>query len=147
MEQAIQKLYTAFHSGHLNPDCSMQCAVGNICDNRDYWKHFTDFHGSVQLNYVGKVNEAFGKKFNGYSPFELLKIETKFLEGCGYLLPIDRKSKNAGITIDKEVLFQGLSKVVSFLCELDGVQDVMDCSKLFNFEAKRTEKDLDFVVN
>ena len=137
MEQAIQKLYTAFHNDRLNPDCCCQCAVGNICDNRDYWKHFTDFHGSVKLNYVGKVNEAFGKKFNGYSPLELLKIEAEFLEGCGYSLPIDRRGKNAEIEITKEILFQGLSKVVSFLCVLDVVPDVMDCSRLFNYELEK----------
>ena len=149
MEQAIQKLYSAFHSDHLNPDCCLQCAVGNICDNRDYWKHFTDIHGSVKLNYVGKVNEAFGKKFNGYSPSELLKIEAEFLSGCGYSLPIDRRGKNAEITITKEILFQGLSKVVSFLCILDGISDVMDCSKLFNYEFQEdTEnlKDLNLTV-
>lgn len=134
MEQAIQKLYSAFHNGNLNPDCCLQCAVGNICDNRDFWKHFTDFHGSVKLNYVGKVNEAFGKKFNGYSPLDLLKIEAEFLAGCGYSIPIDRRGKNAEIIITKEILFQGLSKVVSFLCVLDGVPDVMDCSQLFNYK-------------
>jgi len=137
MEQAIQKLYTAFHNDRLNPDCCCQCAVGNICNNRDYWKHFTDFHGSVKLNYVGKVNEAFGKKFNGYTPLELLKIEAEFLEGCGYSLPIDRRGKNAEIAITKEILFQGLSKVVSFLCVLDGVPDVMDCSRLFNYKFEK----------
>jgi hypothetical protein len=133
MEQAVKKLYTAFHSGHLNPDCSMQCAVGNICDRRDFWKHFTDLHGSVKLNYVGKVNEAFGKKFNGYSPLELLRIEAQFLAGCGYVLPIDRRSKNSEVKITKEILFQGLSKVVSFLCVLDRIPDIMDCSQLFDF--------------
>jgi hypothetical protein len=138
MDKAIQKLYTAFHSGHLNPDCSVQCAVGNICDSRDFWKHFTDLHGSVKLNYVGKVNEAFGKKFNGYSPLELLKIEAQFLSGCGYSTPIDRRGKNAHISINKEILFQGLSKVVSFLCVLDGISDVMDCSKLFSYETKKS---------
>lgn len=147
MEQAIQKLYTAFHSGYLNPYCSVQCAVGNICDSRDFWKHFTDLHGSVKLNYVGTVNEVFGKKFNGYSPLELLKIEAQFLAGCGYSLPIDRRGKNDEVVITKEILFQGLSKVVSFLCELDRVPDIMDCSKLFNFEVKHCEKGIDVLVN
>ena len=141
MEQAIQKLYTAFHSAQLNPNCCCQCAVGNICDNRDYWKHFTDFHGSVVLNYVGKVNEAFEKKFNGYSPLELLQIEAEFLAGCGYSLPIDRRGKNADKLINKEILFQGLSRVVSFLCILDGIPDVMDCSLLFDYELKENVED------
>lgn len=142
MEQAIQKLYTAFHSGQLNPNCCYKCAVGNICDNKDYWKHFTELHGSVVLNYVGKVNEAFGKKFNGYSPLELLQIEAEFLKGCGFSLPIDRRGKNAEIVITNEVLFQGLSKVVSFLCFLDGIPDVMDCSHLFNNKLEKEIEEL-----
>jgi hypothetical protein len=142
MEQAIQKLYTAFHSGHLNPDCSVQCAVGNICDSRDFWKHFTDLHGSVKLNYVGKVNEVFGKKFNGYSPIELLKIEAQFLSGCGYSIPIDRRGKNAEVIVTKEILFQGLSKVISFLCFLDRVPDIMDCSQLFDFQLEEKNKNM-----
>ncbi|MGK0175445.1 MAG: hypothetical protein ACI9AT_001832 [Ulvibacter sp.] len=142
MEHAIQKLYTAFHSGNLNPDCSMQCAVGNICDRHDYWKHFTDLHGSVKLNYVGKVNEAFGKKFNGYLPLELLKIEAEFLLGCGYSLPIDRSHKNTEVVISKEILFQGLSKVVSFLCVLDRIPDIMDCSQLFDFGIEEDKENM-----
>lgn len=142
MEQAIQKLYVAFHSGHLNPDCSTQCAVGNICDNNNYWEHFTEQHGSVKLNYVGRVNEVFGKKFNGYSPLELLKIEFQFLLGCGYSLPIDRRGKNEDVVITKEILFQGLTKVVSFLCMLDGVSDVMDCSQLFNFGLEEDKENM-----
>jgi hypothetical protein len=147
MEQAIQKLYIAFHSGHLNPDCSIQCAVGNICDSRDFWKHFTDLHGSVKLNYVGKVNEAFGKKFHGYSPLELLKIEAQFLTGCGYSLPIDRSHKNAEVVITKDILFQGLSKVVSFLCVLDKVSDIMDCSQIFSYKTKESDEVLSVDVN
>ena len=88
LEQAISKLYTAFHNNTLNPECCKSCAVGNILDNTDTWKHLTEGHGSLNLTYVGKVNEAFGRKLNGYSPLELLKIEAAFLSGCGYKLPL-----------------------------------------------------------
>jgi hypothetical protein len=90
---------------------------------------------------VGKVNEVFGKKFNGYSPLELLKIEVEFLKGCGYSLPIDRRGKNAELSITKEILFQGLSRVVSFLCVLDGIPDVMDCSRLFDYGLEENTED------
>src|SRR5690606_19526586 len=73
-EKAVTKLYKAFHDDKLNPECCKQCAVGNICDNFDAWRYFTDSHGGTTLNYVGKVNEAFGKRINGYLPSELLKI-------------------------------------------------------------------------
>ena len=36
---AIQKLYQAFHNNTLNPDDCKLCAVGNILDNNDNWKH------------------------------------------------------------------------------------------------------------
>ena len=80
-EKAVSKLYDAFNSGSLHPECACQCAVGNICDNKDFWKYFSDEHGSLKLNYVGKVNEAFGRRFNGYTPLELLQIERAFLKG------------------------------------------------------------------
>ena len=133
LEQAIKKLYIAFHNGTLHPECCKSCAVGNILDNKDSWKHLSDSHGSLQLNYVGLVNQNFGRKFNGYSPMELLQIETEFLKGCGYGLPLNRNNRKPKNPTDKEVLFQGLSSAIAFLCALDGVENVMDYSKLFEF--------------
>ncbi|MGB3774810.1 MAG: Na(+)-translocating NADH-quinone reductase subunit F [Leeuwenhoekiella sp.] len=134
LEQAITKLYTAFHNDTLHPECCKSCAVGNILDNSDAWRHLSDNHGSLVLNYVGRVNEGFGRRINGYTPSELLKIEAVFLEGCGYNLPLGRKSKRPKDPTSKEVLFNGLNAAVSFLCYLDGIDDVMDYSKLFEFE-------------
>lgn len=133
-EQAINKLYTAFHNNELNPECCNHCAVGNICDNHDRWKHLTDEHGSVVLNYVGVVNEKFGRRINGYLPTELLHIEAEFLKGCGYSLPFNYKSVRPINPTSKDTLFQGLCATVSFLCKLDGLPDVMDCSEIFKYE-------------
>ena len=134
LENALRKLYKAFHEGMLHPECCKQCAVGNILDNTDTWKHLTDLHGSLKLNYVGMVNQNFGKKFNGYTPLELLQIEAEFLKGCGYTLPLNGNGKKPQTPTDKEILFNGLNKTVEFLCELDGVENVMDYSKLFEFK-------------
>ncbi|WP_031427382.1 hypothetical protein [Flavimarina sp. Hel_I_48] len=134
LENAITKLYTAFHNGDLHPECCKSCAVGNILDNTDSWKHLSDTHGSVNLNYVGKVNEAFGRRMNGYTPSELLRIEATFLQGCGYVLPLGRKSKRPKDPTSKDILFNGLCAVISFLCALDGIDNVMDYSRLFEFE-------------
>ncbi len=133
-DQAIKKLYIAFHNNTLHPECFKSCAVGNILDNKDSWKHLSDSHGSLQLNYVGMVNQNLGRKFNGYSPIELLQIETEFLTGCGYGLPLNRNNPKPKNPTDKEVLFQGLSNAIAFLCELDGMENVMDYSKLFEFQ-------------
>ncbi|WP_282134323.1 Na(+)-translocating NADH-quinone reductase subunit F [Seonamhaeicola maritimus] len=142
-EAAIKKLYTAFYNNTLNPECCKQCAVGNILDNTDSWKHISDFHGSLKLNYVGKVHQNFGRKFNGYSPLELLHIEAAFLKACGFELPLHHKNKKPKNPTDKNVLFEGLSKVIELLCVLDNIPNVMDYQKLF--EVKKVTKNV--IVN
>ncbi len=138
LESALKKLYTAFHLDTLNPECCKQCAVGNILDNRDSWKHLSDSHGALELNYVGKVHQTLGRKFNGYSPFELLKIEHIFLNACGFQLPLHHKNNKPKNPTDKAILFNGLSAVISFLYKLDGVTNVMDYTKLLAFENEKS---------
>jgi hypothetical protein len=140
LDLAIQKLYTAFQNNTLHPECCKQCAVGNILDHTDSWKQLSDQHGSLKLNYVGLVNQNFGKRFNGYSPLELLQIEAEFLKGCGYQLPFHHKNKKPENPTDKDVLFMGLSAVVTFLCHLDQIPDVMDCSELFQYKNENINK-------
>ena len=138
LENAINKLYLAFHNDKLNPECSKQCAVGNICNNTDSWKYFSDTHGSLILNYVGRVHQNLGRKFYGYSPEELLNIEAAFLSGCGYTLPFNQKTKKPANPTSKETLFTGLCAVVEFLCKLDGISNVMDYSNLFEYKTNRS---------
>lgn len=134
LENAIKKLYVAFHSNELHPECCKSCAVGNILDRTDAWKHLSDDHGSLRLNYVGKVHQSFGRRFNGYTPIELLQIEATFLRACNYQLPIARHHFKPDNPKDKELLFNGLCEVVKFLCRLDQVPNVMDYTKLFETE-------------
>lgn len=141
-EAAINKLYTAFHNSQLNPECCKQCAVGNILDNTDGWKQLSDHHGALRLNYVGKVHQSFGRKFNGYTPLELLQIEITFLKACGYELPLHYKNKKPENPTDKDILFNGLSEVVALLCHLDGIPNVMAFQKLFEIERKTLETSL-----
>lgn len=126
LENAIQKLYTAFQNDELHPECCKRCAVGNILDGKDAWKNLTDRHGSLQLNYVGIVNQNFGKRFNGYTPLELMQIEATFLKSCGYSIPLKLNSKRPKNPKDKEHLFNGLCATVQLLCQLDGVDNIMD---------------------
>lgn len=130
---ALKKLYKAFHNNTLNPEDCKQCAVGNILDNNDSWRHMTNVHGSTKLNYVGLVHQNLGRRFNDYSPMELLKIEASFLEGCGYRLGKTFCHK-PDCYKNQDILFNGLSHVVATLCELDGIKNVMDCSSLFDYE-------------
>ncbi|MEN8777389.1 MAG: Na(+)-translocating NADH-quinone reductase subunit F [Polaribacter sp.] len=134
LENALIKLYNAFHNNTLNPEDCKACAVGNILDNYDSWKHLSNHHGSLELSYVGKVHQNLGRKFNGYSPKEILQIEKIFLEACGFKTPLCHYNSKPQNPTNKEVLFNGLCKVVTFLCELDQVPNVMDYSKLFEYE-------------
>ena len=134
LDAAITKLYNAFHNNELHPECCQQCAVGNILDNKDSWKYLSDHHGSLDLNYLGLVHQNLGRKFNGYTPHELLKIEAAFLKGCGYSLPLNYKGSKPKNPQNKDILFKGLSETVAFLCELDGVGNVMDYSRLFEMK-------------
>jgi hypothetical protein len=134
LDLAIKKLYNAFHNNELHPECCRQCAVGNILDNKDNWKHLSDHHGAMELNYIGNVHQTLGRKFNGYTPLELLQIEATFLKACGYQLPLHHKNTKPRNPTDKGVLFKGLCEVITFLCKLDGVSNVMDYSKLFKID-------------
>lgn len=137
LDLAVKKLYIAFHNNKLHPECCKQCAVGNILDNKDSWKHLSDHHGSSELNYVGNVHQTLGRKFNGYTPLELLQIEATFLKACGYQLPLHHKNKKPKNPTDKDILFNGLCEVVTFLCKLDGILNVMDYSNLFEIKNDR----------
>lgn len=134
LDNAIKKLYTAFHNNNLHPECCKQCAVGNILDNKDAWKHLSDDHGSLRLNYVGLVHQNLGRTFNGYSPIELLQIEAAFLKGCGYSLPLNHKGQKPKDPTDKDILFNGLCEAVNFMCFLDGFDKIMDYSNIFEFD-------------
>jgi hypothetical protein len=136
-ESAIDKLYTAFHNNTLNPEDCAQCAVGNILNNDNSWKHLTDLHGSVKLNYVGLVHQNLGRKFGGYTPTELLHIEAAFLRGCGYRLGFDICHKPD--FLDKDILFNGLFEVVSELCRIDDIENIMDCNRLFKFSPNNSK--------
>ena len=126
LEQAALKLYEAFYDQTLQPDCCHHCAVGNILDRKDFWKHFTDHHGSVRLNYVGLVHQNLGRTYSGYSPLQLLEIESIFLRACGFALPLRRGSTAPELTDDQ--LYQALVVTVNHLCKLEGMNDIMSIS-------------------
>ena len=134
LENALIKLYTAFHKNTLNPEDCAACAVGNILDNLDSWKHLSNEHGSLQLNYVGSVHQNLGRRFNGYSPLEILQVEKVFLEACGFKTPLCNYNQKPKDPTNKEVLFNALCAVVALLCELDNIPNVLDYSKLFEYE-------------
>ena len=134
LEAALIKLYNAYHNNKLNPEDCTACAVGNILDNHDSWKHLSNQHGSLELSYVGRVHQNLGRKFNGYTPQEILQIEKVFLDACGFKTPLCHYNKKPENPTANEVLFNGLAAVVDLLCALDNIPNVMDYSKLFEQE-------------
>ena len=146
-EEAVTKLYQAFHSGELNPECACQCAVGNICDNSDRWKYLSDDHGSLQLNYVGKVNEAFGRRMNGYLPSELLRIERAFLQGCGFQVPLRHDHFKPVNSLDKEIQFNGLMQAITLMCQMDGIKNITDYTQLFHSHSTDHENHVSFAAD
>ncbi len=146
LEHALIKLYTAFHNNTLNPECCKACAVGNILNNQDFWKHLSNEHGSLQLNYVGRVHQTLGRQFNGYSPQELLLIEQTFLNACGYTTPLHYKNDKPKNPTNKGTLFKGLVAVTSLLCKFDNVPNVMDYSKLFEYHKEKPKYNLNSIL-
>lgn len=134
LESALIKLYNAYHNNRLNPEDCTACAVGNILDNHESWKHLSDQHGTLKLSYLGSVHQNLGRKFNGYTPQELLRIEKIFLESCGFTTPLCHYNQKPINPASNEVLFKGLCAVVSLLCQLDDIDNVMDYSKIFEQE-------------
>lgn len=129
LENAITKLYTAFHDNRLDAlDCEM-CAVGNICgggnwDTNPLFARMTIFKTYIRQNMSDEeIQEGIKEiKSTGYSAEELAKVELIFLDACG-------RMKGT-----KEQQFKGLCAVVEYLCELDNIPNVMDYTKLFETE-------------
>jgi len=134
-DEAVSKLYNAFHENRLDPLDCMACAVGNICDNESTWfdsVHNKDFNKR-------NIPESVSIK-TGYSEKELESIETMFIYGVKH-----RKEKmlfHNGYGNTKETQFLGLCAVVEYLCELDNIPNVMDYKKLFEQEENKPKYEL-----
>jgi hypothetical protein len=137
LENAITKLYTAFHEGKLEAEDCQRCAVGNMCDGNGTWwniiqsarpKGYDSYlvKCKMPLSFVPLENDVM--KATGYSSVELAKIESLFM-----LETIEET---------KETQFKGLCAVVEYLCELDSIPNVMDYTKLFETENNKPKYEL-----
>lgn len=126
---AVTKLYNAFHNGTLDAfDCTA-CAVGNICNNQAEW---SDLKGFICENPYAEQNKGhYIIKQTGYSVNELIKVEIIFVE-------------HVSLSNSEEDQFKGLCSVVEYLCELDGIPNVMDYTCLFETENEKPKYELIF---
>lgn len=138
-EKAVTKLYNAFHKGELNAMICSRCAVGNMCDNQTHWSAVSKgSYGVCLRNYVGKAKEVIDK--TGYSPAEINTIEWLFMWG---VRPKENRIKRwMPLGMSKETKFKGLCAVVEYLCELDGIPNIMDYTSLFEYNEKGSIKEL-----
>jgi len=117
-ENAIMKLYKAFHENTLNSFDCRHCAVGNMCDNNSKWAS-ARFTVSSVWDYNNEEAKQVALKSN-YSLKELEFVEKVFIEN----VPYNRQT-------NKDAQFKGLCAVVEYLAKLDNIPNPMDYSKLF----------------
>lgn len=138
---AVTKLYNAFHKGELTYFSCHRCAVGNMCDNRAEWsdvfagiEHPNHIESEIRLDaYKGVAKRVINK--TGYSVRELAMVETTFYNA----------SLNEDRRIDERLYFNGLCAVVEYLCELEGIPNVMDYKALFETKADQPKHKLEAV--
>lgn len=142
LENAITKLYTAFHEDELDAYSCTACAVGNICNNSSDWS-MDLMHNEFRL-VINTSLEEFDFSVlipsesvvqSGYSLFQLSKIEKIFLD-------IHRGLDMYNVSEKREAEFKGLCAVVEYLCELDNIPNVMDYTKLFETENEKPKYEL-----
>ena len=130
-DNAVSKLYTAYHENKLNAFDSCGCAVGNLMNNKGTWIQ-TRKAGclgvvapdiEIYKNFVKEIETV-----SGYSHQEILNVEKLFMINAvgNYGVAFHKQTK--------ETQFKGLCAVVEYLCELDNIPNVMDYTKLFESE-------------
>ena len=135
-ENAVMKLYNAFHENTLNATQCSACAVGNILGHGN-WTCGSGFYYFVKNMDTPREFLLRGKNNSNYSEEELAMIEMKFIKAHGYEGYTD-DSKN------KDIQFKGLCAVVEYLAELDGIPNPMDYTKLFETENDKPIYELTF---
>lgn len=141
-DNAVSKLYTAYHEDLLNAYNCSSCAVGTICNGNSDWSimlQYNDFRLVIYM-YLKEddfkhLNPTESVKKTGYSPYEISMIEKIFLDKA--------RGANMNNTEEKrESEFKGLCAVVEYLCELDNIPNVMDYTKLFETENEKPKYQL-----
>lgn len=134
---AVTKLYNAFHENRLDAGRCEACAVGNICDNNQLWAGMVISHTDGRYD-LKKGDTMPVIKNTGYSAFELAKIEQIFLKSTGYKSRVHNKKENQ---------FKGLFAVIEYLCELEGIPNIMDYTCLFETADDQPKHQLQEVFN
>ncbi len=143
-DNAVTKLYNAFHNGELiMTDCS-KCAVGNICDGNYLWTGARNLMTKMPIVMPYKRGLEVVIK-TGYSVLEIIEIECLFMSGYR-----SHQFLNKAVSYyregNKEDQFKGLEAVIKYLCELDGIDNVMDYTKVFDYNEEGAVNELKEVI-
>ena len=146
-ENAVTKLYRAFHNNELDHTSCSACAVGNIVGN-SLWANHTGFVCGYELDFMYELKtkrESHYKEVlqevitaekvclnTGYSVDELIRVERLFMDCFD------------GSCSQEQSEFNGLCEVVKYLCELDNIPNVMDYTLLFETKDNKPAKELAF---
>jgi len=146
-DNAVMKLYNAFHGNRLNAMDCKACAVGNLCNNNSEWVDYMHINGLDfrMINRDSKIykfvkNDEKNILKTGYSALELAQVENIFM--FGYKLQEKNPEDYIFTTIGKEKQFDGLCRVIEYLSELDNIPNPMDYTKLFETENNKPKYQL-----
>ncbi len=133
-ENAVMKLYNAFHENRLESSKCTACAVGNILNGIEDWPVLGGFFLSSFRSVIKDMNFDLARKSveeSGYSVTQLRAVENIFM---------DYAQNNGKET--KETQFKGLCAVIEYLCKLDNIPNPLDYTSLFETENDKPIKEL-----
>lgn len=122
---ALTKLYNAFHNNTLDAGDCEHCAVGNLLGHGNWICSSPTQYLRQGLSYTKFKLTMCNENKSGYSLEELKMVEYYFIIG---------HEKHDLENKDRQ--FKGLCKVIEYLCELDGIENVMDFTSLFETNEK-----------
>lgn len=157
-DEAVNKLYTAYHNNTLNAMDCQHCAVGNLCNNDVSWAGGRTAPGRVggSVIYWDRYKPQNFINPTQYTFEELIDIERAFLFGNskkGELIKFRNIISNNDVTShqntkqkQKELQFQGLCAVIEYLANLDNIPNPFNFDNLFNNDITIAEKELELIT-
>lgn len=131
-DNAVRKLYTAFHENNLSAGLCNKCAVGNMVNGKTDWMGYVDGFKNTMHNQQKAYEQV---KSTGYTINEIVDVERIFESTYD-------KFYYQGIETKTESQYKALCAVVEYLCELDNIPNVLDYTKLFETEEGKPKYEL-----
>lgn len=133
---AVTKLYTAFHEGTLDYGLCQKCAVGTILGHGTW---LFNSPSTIWARMKGRelTDMTLRNNNSGYNLKELVKVEKVFILAF-------KNSKNPS---NKESQFKGLCAVIEYLAKLDNIPNPFNFDNLFNQDKEIASLELAVIEN